>query len=160
MSVLPRTLSTAPSAAPSAAPSGATSACGGSAAFALRGRPQHAPAVPPDAGLPAVVGADLRVPTLSGTTTYANLDHAASTPALVRVKQAVDRALETYASVHRGAGYASRLTSAWYEQARDEVGRFVGARRGHRRLHPHHDRLVGPAVQGTADPHDGVRLRF
>jgi selenocysteine lyase/cysteine desulfurase len=80
------------------------------------------------AGLPAVVGADLRVPTLSGSTRYANLDHAASTPALVPVKEAVDRALETYASVHRGAGYASRLTSGWYEQARSEVADFVGAR--------------------------------
>lgn len=78
--------------------------------------------------LPRTVGADLTVPTLSGPATYASLDHAASTPALEVVKDAVDRALETYASVHRGAGYASRLTSAWYEQARTEVATFVGAR--------------------------------
>ena len=32
--------------------------------------------------------------------------------------------------MHRGAGFASRLTSAWYEQARDEVAAFVGAREG------------------------------
>jgi len=86
--------------------------------------------VPDTASLPEVVGAGLRVPTLAGPTAYANLDHAASTPALVTVKQAVDRTLETYASVHRGAGYASRITSAWYEQARTEVGSFVGARDG------------------------------
>ena len=66
----------------------------------------------------------------TATTAYANLDHAASTPALETVKAAVDRALETYSSVHRGAGFASRLTSAWYEQAREEVAAFVGAREG------------------------------
>jgi selenocysteine lyase/cysteine desulfurase len=103
-----------------------TSLCGENAAPAVRSRPLHVVPASPD--LPAVVGADLVVPTLSGQATYANLDHAASTPALVRVKEAVDRALETYASVHRGAGYASRLTSAWYEQARAEVASFVGAR--------------------------------
>lgn len=80
--------------------------------------------------LPETVGSALQVPTLSGPQPYANLDHAASTPALRTVKDAVDRALETYASVHRGAGYASRVTSAWYEQARAEVARFVGAREG------------------------------
>src|SRR5436190_1584258 len=78
--------------------------------------------------LPAVVGAGLRVPTLTGDAEYANLDHAASTPALVSVKAAVDTALQTYSSVHRGNGYASRVTSAWYEEARHEVARFVGAR--------------------------------
>ncbi len=79
-------------------------------------------------GLPATVGAGLQVPTLSGTIEYANFDHAASTPALVSVKSAVDAALTTYSSVHRGNGYASRVTSAWYEQARAEVAAFVGAR--------------------------------
>jgi selenocysteine lyase/cysteine desulfurase len=80
------------------------------------------------AEVPAVVGAGLRVPTLAGEVEYANLDHAASTPSLVSVKAAVDTALETYSSVHRGNGYASRVTSAWYEQARLEVAGFVGAR--------------------------------
>jgi selenocysteine lyase/cysteine desulfurase len=80
--------------------------------------------------LPAVVSAHLTVPTLSGPLDYANFDHAASTPALVSVKQAVDTALRTYSSVHRGNGYASRVTSAWYEQAREEVRAFVGARDG------------------------------
>src|SRR3954451_17305687 len=78
--------------------------------------------------LPAVVGAGLRVPTLTGEVDYANLDHAASTPSLVSVKAAVDTALRTYSSVHRGNGYASRITSGWYEEARAEVGAFVGAR--------------------------------
>jgi selenocysteine lyase/cysteine desulfurase len=75
-----------------------------------------------------VVGADLLVPTRSGPTRYANLDHAASTPALTGVAAAVERALTTYSSVHRGAGWASRVTSRWYEAARAEVARFVGAR--------------------------------
>jgi selenocysteine lyase/cysteine desulfurase len=96
----------------------------------------HLRAVPPlgeGAGhelVPAVVSAGLAVPTVHGTVEYANFDHAASTPALVSVSKAVDRALRTYSSVHRGNGYASRVTSAWYEQARAEVGEFVGAREG------------------------------
>src|SRR6478609_9774508 len=97
----------------------AASLCGGSPAPVVRTRALHV--VPEARTLPTVVGAGLRVPTLHGDAAYANLDHAASTPALQTVKDAVDRALETYSSVHRGAGYASRLTSAWYEQARDEV---------------------------------------
>ncbi|MEO6997171.1 MAG: aminotransferase class V-fold PLP-dependent enzyme, partial [Terracoccus sp.] len=93
---------------------------------AVLGRTLHV--VPAPSRLPPVVGADLVVPTLTGPVPYANLDHAASTPALQSVREAVDQALVTYASVHRGAGYASRLTSAWYEQARAEVAAFVGAR--------------------------------
>ncbi|GAA6526583.1 aminotransferase class V-fold PLP-dependent enzyme [Intrasporangium sp. DVR] len=124
MSVLPRT-----SAAHARSLAAGATECGAGAPhpFATRTRAVSAPS---SVALPAVVGAGLVVPTLSGATTYANLDHAASTPALVAVKEAVDRALETYASVHRGAGYASRLTSAWYEQARAEVAAFVGARPG------------------------------
>ena len=103
-----------------------TSLCGGTPAPVVRTRSLHV--VPDASSLPTVVGAGLRVPTLRGDVAYANLDHAASTPALETVKGAVDRALETYSSVHRGAGFASRLTSAWYEQARAEVATFVGAR--------------------------------
>ncbi|MBS1262134.1 MAG: putative cysteine desulfurase [Calditrichaeota bacterium] len=58
---------------------------------------------------------------------YANLDNAASTPALKAVKAEVDRLLEWYASVHRGAGYKSQLASAWYEKARETVAEFAGA---------------------------------
>ncbi|WP_392542488.1 aminotransferase class V-fold PLP-dependent enzyme [Oryzobacter telluris] len=78
--------------------------------------------------LPGVVHADL-VPTLSGDhLDYANLDHAASTPALERVVRAVENATATYSSVHRGTGWLSKVTSAHYEAAREEVARFVGAR--------------------------------
>lgn len=103
-----------------------SSPCGGPTAPVVRTRTLHV--VPEARSLPAVVGSDLRVPTLHGEVAYANLDHAASTPALETVRAAVDRALQTYSSVHRGAGFASRVTSAWFEQARAEVAAFVGAR--------------------------------
>jgi selenocysteine lyase/cysteine desulfurase len=79
---------------------------------------------------PATVSENLGVPTLHRTVVdYANFDHAASTPALESVKAAVDIALRTYSSVHRGNGYASRITTGWYEEARAEVHSFVGARK-------------------------------
>lgn len=81
--------------------------------------------------LPAVVGADLEVPVKGGRLVpYANLDYAASAPCLEPVNAAVAAALPAYSSVHRGAGYASQLTTARYEQARHTVRAFVGARPG------------------------------
>ena len=78
--------------------------------------------------LPGTTADGLVVPTSRGPRDYANLDHAASTPALTVVAEAVERTLRTYASVHRGNGFASRVTSQWYEQAREQVARFIGAR--------------------------------
>ncbi|MGA4994614.1 aminotransferase class V-fold PLP-dependent enzyme [Nonomuraea bangladeshensis] len=79
--------------------------------------------------IPAVVGADLEVPVKGGRLVrYANLDYAASAPCLEPVSAAVTAALPAYSSVHRGAGYASQLTTARYEQARHTVRAFVGAR--------------------------------
>jgi len=76
-----------------------------------------------------VVGARTRVPLATGgEATYANLDNAASAPALQAVAQRVAQVLPHYASVHRGAGYLSRISTALFEQAREHVGRFVGAR--------------------------------
>ncbi len=78
--------------------------------------------------LPAVVGATLTVPLVTGrTVAYANLDHAASAPCLTEVKAAVDELLPWYASVHRGAGFASQVCTKVYEQARHAVREFVGA---------------------------------
>lgn len=78
--------------------------------------------------LASVSGADLDVPLVQGgSCTYANFDYAASAPALAAVTDCVAELLPYYASVHRGAGYASRVSTARYEQARDTVGRFVGA---------------------------------
>ena len=76
-----------------------------------------------------VVGADLQAPLVTGgSRRYANLDYAASAPALACVAGRVAEVLPTYASVHRGAGYASRLSTALYEDSRATIGAFVGAR--------------------------------
>ncbi|WP_067138554.1 aminotransferase class V-fold PLP-dependent enzyme [Microtetraspora malaysiensis] len=79
--------------------------------------------------IPAVLGADLQVPVKGGRLVpYANLDYAASAPCLEPVSAAVAAALPAYSSVHRGAGYASQLTTERYERARHTVRAFVGAR--------------------------------
>jgi selenocysteine lyase/cysteine desulfurase len=86
-----------------------------------------APALPRVAG--PVVGGDLQVPLVTGERVrYANLDLAASAPALAAVADHVAALLPYYASVHRGAGYASQVCTTVLEQARETVGRFVGAR--------------------------------
>lgn len=83
------------------------------------------------AGLPRTVAHEIGVPTVHRTVVdIANFDHGATTPALAAVKEAVDKVSPTYGSVHRGAGFASRVTTGWFEEARAEVGRFVGARPG------------------------------
>ncbi|MEO7019190.1 MAG: aminotransferase class V-fold PLP-dependent enzyme, partial [Ktedonobacteraceae bacterium] len=77
---------------------------------------------------PRVVGTRTEVPLFDGKRVrYVNLDSAASTPALVRVQQAVGKFLPWYSSVHRGAGYKSRLSTHLYEHAREVVLRFVAA---------------------------------
>ncbi|RZS34841.1 selenocysteine lyase/cysteine desulfurase [Herbihabitans rhizosphaerae] len=78
--------------------------------------------------IPPVVGARLTVPLVTGERVqYANLDHAASAPCLEAVRDAVDELLPWYASVHRGAGFASQVSTRVYEQSRDVLRRFVGA---------------------------------
>jgi selenocysteine lyase/cysteine desulfurase len=80
--------------------------------------------------IPTVAGAALRVPLVTGETIgYANLDHAASAPCLDAVRTKVDEFLPWYASVHRGAGFASQVSTRLYERTRDVLRRFVGARR-------------------------------
>ncbi|WP_407344838.1 aminotransferase class V-fold PLP-dependent enzyme [Pengzhenrongella phosphoraccumulans] len=82
-----------------------------------------------DGALLPVVGAATRVPLVDGTTrTYANLDYAASAPALESVAARVTEVLPLYASVHRGAGYLSQVSTALYEASRQTIGAFVGAR--------------------------------
>ena len=49
-------------------------------------------------------------------------------PVWSRCSAAVAAALPAYSSVHRGAGYASQLTTARYERARHTVRAFAGAR--------------------------------
>lgn len=79
--------------------------------------------------LPLLVSAGLTYRDRDGSTVeYAHLDHGATTPAFAAVVQQVSAAAVTYSSVHRGAGFASRVTSSRYEQARESVADFVGAR--------------------------------
>ncbi|MFT4393768.1 aminotransferase class V-fold PLP-dependent enzyme [Gordonia lacunae] len=87
------------------------------------------PARPVIPGLAPVVGADVSVPLAhGGTTRYVNLDYAASAPALSSVAAAVAEGLGEYASVHRGAGHLSQVTTARYEAARETVREFVRGR--------------------------------
>ncbi|WP_431958287.1 aminotransferase class V-fold PLP-dependent enzyme [Nocardia lijiangensis] len=80
------------------------------------------------AALARVSGDDLPVPLVQGgTRTYANFDYAASAPALAQVTDRIQRLLPYYASVHRGAGYASRISTECYEAARGSVARFLDA---------------------------------
>jgi selenocysteine lyase/cysteine desulfurase len=76
-----------------------------------------------------LVGADIQVPLVTGgTTRYLNFDYAASAPALQAVHDAVEELLGWYSSVHRGAGFKSRASTAAYEGARESIRRFVNAR--------------------------------
>jgi len=76
-----------------------------------------------------LVGADVEVPLVTGgTRRYVNLDYAASAPALRTVHDAVEELLQWYSSVHRGAGFKSRASTAAYEGARESIRRFVNAR--------------------------------
>src|SRR5438309_11196985 len=79
--------------------------------------------------LPALLGRDLEVPVADGTMRrYVNLDYAASTPPMERVVDAVTAMLPWYSSVHRGAGFASQVSTRAYAAARSVVAQFGGAR--------------------------------
>jgi selenocysteine lyase/cysteine desulfurase len=81
------------------------------------------------APLRPVTGAHLQAPLVTGRVVrHVNLDYAASAPALQAVADHVAEVLPYYASVHRGAGYASQVSTNLYESARAAIGRFVGAR--------------------------------
>ncbi|MDP5227276.1 MULTISPECIES: aminotransferase class V-fold PLP-dependent enzyme [Arthrobacter] len=77
----------------------------------------------------AVTGAEIQAPLIhGGTVRYANLDYGASAPALSVVSAYLNEILPYYASVHRGAGYASQISTSVYENSRDIVREFVGGR--------------------------------
>lgn len=108
--------------------------------FATREAVRRAPATPAtDAAaarrpvgpgpLAVLADAGLEVPVLGGGfVRHVNLDVAASAPALEVVAQQVTRVLPYYASVHRGSGYPSQLSTSLVEDARLSVARHVGAR--------------------------------
>ena len=76
-----------------------------------------------------LVGAETEVPLVTGgTRRYINLDYAASAPALQAVHDAIEELLGWYSSVHRGAGFKSRASTAAYEGARESIRAFVNAR--------------------------------
>ncbi len=76
-----------------------------------------------------VVGGTLQAPVIGGRVVrHVNLDYAASAPALQAVADHVTEVLPYYASVHRGAGYASQVSTNLYESARTTIAAFVGAR--------------------------------
>ena len=77
-----------------------------------------------------LVGAGLLVPCADGLERpYVDLDLAASTPALPVVADAVAAFIPWYSSVHRGAGYKSRVATAAYESARSTALAFAGGPR-------------------------------
>jgi selenocysteine lyase/cysteine desulfurase len=85
--------------------------------------------VPTTDKLLELVGGDLQVPLVDGgRVRYANLDNAASAPALRQVADTVAELLPYYGSVHRGAGFASLVSTEAYTRSRDVVRGFVGAR--------------------------------
>ena len=84
--------------------------------------PRRGPITHPQAPGLDVVGAGAQVPLATGgTVEYANLDHGASAPALRAVRDTVDALLDRYASVHRGAGWHSKVCTSLYEGAREPV---------------------------------------
>ena len=75
-----------------------------------------------------IIGVDQLVPSLDGQMVpYVNVDNAATTPPMRAVVDAVEQFLPLAASVHRGTGFKSRVSTAAFEEAREAVGQFVGA---------------------------------
>lgn len=75
-----------------------------------------------------IVGLDKEVPLLNGKTRpYINFDNAATTPSFKSVIEKVMEFSEWYASVHRGTGFKSLLSTHVYEHCRKKVMDFVCA---------------------------------
>ncbi len=82
-----------------------------------------------------VVGVGQQVPLVDGRQVpYVNFDNAATTPPLQPVLECCRRFYEWYASVHRGSGFKSLLSTHVYEKCREVVAEFVGADLGHHTL--------------------------
>ncbi|MGK5630497.1 aminotransferase class V-fold PLP-dependent enzyme [Streptomyces sp. URMC 123] len=87
------------------------------------------PAAGPGRAPLPVLGADVRVPLVTGgEVAYAALDYAASAPALRRVWDDVAAYAPYYGSVHRGAGHLSQLSTELFETSRATVAAFLGCR--------------------------------
>ncbi|MBO5244793.1 MAG: aminotransferase class V-fold PLP-dependent enzyme [Selenomonadales bacterium] len=64
---------------------------------------------------------------MNGKRITVNFDNAATTPPLHGVMERIFHFSEVYASVHRGAGYKSMISSDVYERGRAQLMRFVNA---------------------------------
>lgn len=85
--------------------------------------------IPGSRPLAPVVGHDLWIPVVpAGSRRLVHLDYAASAPPLESVAQSVERLLPWYASVHRGAGFPSAVSSDALAASRALVAQFLGAR--------------------------------
>jgi cysteine desulfurase/selenocysteine lyase len=72
-----------------------------------------------------VIGIDKKVPIRDGKEViYVNFDNAASTPPISPVVKDVLEFLPYYASVHRGHGYKSQVSTEIYDQAHQWIGEF------------------------------------
>jgi selenocysteine lyase/cysteine desulfurase len=75
-----------------------------------------------------IIGAEQKVPLSDGKeVTAINFDNAATTPVLYSVLKEINQFAPWYSSVHRGAGYKSKVSSDIYEQGRDAVQSFVNS---------------------------------
>jgi len=76
----------------------------------------------------SVIGVDELVTLLDGSTRpYINFDNASSTPFLRSVLERVNSFAPMYASVGRGSGYKSHVSTDAFDAARATIGQFVGA---------------------------------
>ena len=79
-----------------------------------------------------VVGVEQPAPLVDGRhAPYVNQDNAATTPPFTLVLECSRRFFEWYASVHRGSGFKSLLSTHVYEKCRQIVANFVGADLSH-----------------------------
>jgi selenocysteine lyase/cysteine desulfurase len=103
-----------------------------------------------------LVGDDVCVPCVDGIERrYVNLDAAATTSAFPSVLDAVQRFVPVYSSVHRGAGYKSRLATAAYESARATALDFAAGWSGRRR-----DRDVAIICRNTTEALNQLAYRL
>lgn len=79
------------------------------------------------------VGCDLEVPLLDGTRRkYVNFDNAASTPVLKPIQAGINRFMQWYSSIHRGAGFKSQVSTWAYEESKRLALDFFEASFGER----------------------------
>lgn len=75
-----------------------------------------------------IIGAEQKIPLSDGKcVTSINFDNAATTPVLYSVLKEINHFAPWYSSVHRGAGYKSKVSSDIYEQGRGVVQSFVNS---------------------------------